>query len=736
MQTRVEEDLYRAGTIIMDGDAAPDMEDERMVELSTISAIYPELRMYPEYDLADLFSAQLELPVTPSKPLTVVFPEAAENAADYATAAAAIEPRLDSHLLSHLPALQLDIKLPDGYPATQPPDIHLSTTPQWLPDNILERLTSDGARLWEEFGHDQVLFAYIDHIQQEAENAFGVLDNSDTLEVQQSLKISLLDYDIQAKKRAFDNDTYDCGVCLDPKKGSACHRMLDCGHVFCRQCLQDFYNNAITEGDLASLRCLEPSCAKERANNQTSAGKRKPKTSISPSELLQIPLEPQMVKRYVTLKRKAELESDKNTIYCPRKWCQGAARSKKHRKPVDPLKDVEVSSDDETDDTKTNGSYKLAICEDCQFAFCARCYQGWHGDFFLCIPRTTTGELTEEDKASLEYLKMHTTPCPTCAAPAQKTHGCNHMICFRCNTHFCYLCSAWLEPSNPYEHFNNAKTGCYMRLWELEGGDGDDVGIGFAGGVQREVARPDPDQLRRDAEEEALVLAQAREIAMADEPVVVLEAEPVPAAPPAPAVVREAPLVLRLGQIPARPQLPAAPVAPTNNHPNAGDARRGRRRGRGAPRQPADARAPPVDGAAARRGRAANAQNREVEAVPHFLLPHANDPILPHELPPIHRQVGVPPQRRERRVVPRRGAAARGRGGGRAVDGRALRDMLENGDGQDVQVLMNAAPRDGNGDPDMEWVARFVELALNDEEDLVEWDSGDEDEERWRIPER
>jgi hypothetical protein len=62
--------------------------------------------------------------------------------------------------------------------------------------------------------------------------------------------------------------------------------------------------------------------------------------------------------------------------------------------------------------------------------------------------------------------------------------------------------------------------------------------------------------------------------------------------------------------------------------------------------------------------------------------------------------------------------------------------MLENGDGQDVQVLMNAAPRDGNGDPDMEWVARFVELALNDEEDLVEWDSGDEDEERWRIPER
>lgn len=39
-------------------------------------------------------------------------------------------------------------------------------------------------------------------------------------------------------------------------------------------------------------------------------------------------------------------------------------------------------------------------------------------------------------------------------------------------------------PDNPYTHFNDLKSTCYMRLWELEGGDGDqaEVGIGFAGG--------------------------------------------------------------------------------------------------------------------------------------------------------------------------------------------------------------------------------------------------------------
>src|SRR5205814_2320201 len=93
-----------------------------------------------------------------------------------------------------------------------------------------------------------------------------------------------------------------------------------------------------------------PNCAKERGNVRSSPTekRRKLKTRIGPSELLQIPIEPDMVKRYVTLKRKAELESDKNTIYCPRKWCQGAARSKKHRKPIDPLKDDDSSCEDET----------------------------------------------------------------------------------------------------------------------------------------------------------------------------------------------------------------------------------------------------------------------------------------------------------------------------------------------------------------------------------------------------
>ncbi|KAJ9148309.1 RBR-type E3 ubiquitin transferase [Pleurostoma richardsiae] len=490
-------------------------DDQRDVELSSLTAIFPEIRRVSE---DDPYTITLDVPVNPSKAITVLFPAAADGAPplDHAPAvnnrtlagsgAQVNNGNIESHELSHLPPVTLRICLPKNYPLDEPPAVTVTTSPPWLPQDTARKLEADCARLWEELGRDLVVFTFIDHIQQCTDDVFALINDDGVLEIDPQHKIAVLDYDIKAKRAAFENGTFDCGVCLEPKKGKVCHRMMDCGHVFCVQCLQDFYNNAITEGDLASVRCLEPSCAKERGAAQTSTGKkrRKPKTFISPSELLQIPLETDVVKRYVTLKYKTELESDKNTIYCPRTWCQGAARSRKHKKPEglefeEGLSDSESEPDDEAEgaggangaaSSKPPKKYQakdlLAICEDCGFAFCSRCFQSWHGEFFRCMPRRDKEELSAEEKASLEYVQLHTTPCPTCDCPAQKTHGCNHMICFRCNTHFCYLCSAWLDPGNPYQHFNEmpdgSRTGCYMRLWELEHGDGADVGYGYLGG--------------------------------------------------------------------------------------------------------------------------------------------------------------------------------------------------------------------------------------------------------------
>ncbi|KAG6002852.1 hypothetical protein E4U43_001029 [Claviceps pusilla] len=789
----------------MDSAGHDDDDDPRLMELETLAAIFPEIRhshrpSRPDARSRSEYTVQLELPVEPTRPVTVVFPAAssASNAthATHATHATRAGPThdgrigngvapttslttrnvtpgpepVDTLLVSHLPPLSLSITLPDGYPSEKAPRVSLTTVPPWLASTTLRALEDDGPRLWEEAGRDMVAFTYIDHLQREAENVFGTMSAEGVLEVNPEHKLAVLDFDMNAKRAAFEKETFECGICLDPKKGTKCHRMMDCHHVFCLQCLEDFYNDAITEGSISTVRCLMPNCAKQRA--LPSAGKAaKSKVFISPSELLQIGLTEDTVKRYVNLKYKTELEADKDTIYCPRQWCNGAARSTKHRKPQgldfaestalsfstgqemdnhggDEDADADAVAEQTLQASKTNKKFDpadlLCICEDCGFAFCGRCLQTWHGEFVRCMPKRSQDELTEEEKASLEYLQLHTSPCPTCNAPAQKTHGCNHMICSRCDTHFCYLCSSWLDPANPYKHYNSQPNGkvtsCYMRLWELEGGDGDDVGLGFvggrgAGGGGAGVHVDAADAAAAAVADAAAVVAGLRAELEAEELIRMVpdieepdtdegngeqeEAGPhrphVPVNPDgnnAVEVAREAPLVLRvMDNQPRREPAPQPPpLQPLRGQVGGGRGRgRGRGQGQGVQgrgrahvhgRGPEQGRRHDHGGDARAVGNNGNNDNRPRGG--HHHQHHHNHPQ----------------------------AARRARAGGRGAGAGA---------GAPRHAVQNEAAADGHAGADAldaaqeAWVRRFVQMALLDVEDQVDGEESDSDDGDWRI---
>lgn len=433
--------------------------------------------------------------------------------------------------------------------------------------------------------------------------------------------------------------------------------------------MQDFYGEAIKQGDVNVVRCLSPGCAKAREAQAADSKKgRKATTSISPGELLAIGLSQDVVSRYVTLKYKKELESDKTTVYCPRKWCDGAAVSKRHKKPQGlELQEPEGDdADDANDDEASDRTDRLlAICEDCAYAFCTRCRQSWHGEFVRCRPKIEAEELAEEEKASLEYIQKWTRPCASCDAPAQKTEGCNHMICFRCNTHFCYLCSAWLDPQNPYSHFNRLGANeCYQRLWDLQGGHGEN-GDWVEGFERRAAMRERPDEepfgviLAQPAVEEPRERHGGGNARAGDGGGGGADGE---AGPENVQVEREGPLVLRIEQ-PARPRreapAPPAPAAPA---------------GRGGRRQNAP-----------RRGRGGAAQQHQQ-----------------HQQAP---------------------------GGQRNAAGpRARGDIRQNRGGHRPAAREPDGPQARAGDAELNeqqraWVRRFVQLALVDEED-----SGSEDE--------
>ncbi|KAI9831995.1 MAG: translation termination inhibitor protein itt1 [Phylliscum demangeonii] len=488
-------------------------DDEREVELSSIAAIFPELVR----DGDAPYAASIELPVTLAQPLSVLSTTSSKGKW---TAASEVDDGVeqkrtevygettagvvDDHRLTHLPPLSLRLILPEAYPDHEPPRVELSTAPPWLSTDAIERLKADAARLWEELGRSPVVFTYIDHLHQAAETAFRLEAEHDRpLTVAPEIHSALLQFDRKTKRAIFERETFECGICLAPKKGSSCYRLRRCGHVFCVQCLQDFYKSCISEGDVASVKCLDPGCARaagpgrtgpQDASNGARSKRRRQDLTLRADELREIPLEDEMVARYNELTRKARLEANKNMIYCPRQWCQGPARWKSSRRPAASAAngDPPTSDDDDTEGDDADAeearvwrdgdpeeamppmAERLAICDDCSYAFCRVCLAGWHGELARCWPRKLA-ELSAEEKATEEYLKQHSSLCPTCNARCQKTMGCNHMVCFKCRSHFCYLCGAWLDEHNPYQHYNTKLLECYLRLWELEGGDGHDA---------------------------------------------------------------------------------------------------------------------------------------------------------------------------------------------------------------------------------------------------------------------
>lgn len=496
-----------------------DTYDEREEELSSLAAIYPELKIHDKY------SASIDLPVTPSlkdgQGLLVGFRSEVKSPHDTERLLLPVgDLPQKHHMLNHLPGLKLHITLPDGYPAENPPAVTLETDSDWAPAFVLRRLEESVAQLWEEYGRCQILFTYIDSLTQSAEEGFGLNDNGQPWELPHSYENQLIDFNIAKAKSIFEAGTYDCGICLEPKSGRSCYFNVDCEHVFCKPCLQDYYTNAITEGDVDIVRCVDTNCGEE----QDGPRPRKKQRSLHPRKLLEMGISESTARRYVELKRQKRLDVDPHTVYCPRKACKHPARNDKYPPIPTNLQDYR-SEDDEEEAlahltklsllpapaktfSDSDVDERLAVCENpkCTMAFCRICYKSWHGSFERCHPRDAD-ELSAEEKASYDYIAQNTSPCAYCRCPVQKTYGCNHMHCYQCKTHFCYLCSSYLEEGNPYQHFNKEGDPCYRRLFDLVEGDNGEGGGGQFVGARHWEQMAVEAALEAEEAEEALRVA-------------------------------------------------------------------------------------------------------------------------------------------------------------------------------------------------------------------------------------
>ncbi|TPX65195.1 hypothetical protein SpCBS45565_g05303 [Spizellomyces sp. 'palustris'] len=411
-----------------------------------------------------------------------------------------------------LPPIIIHFRLPAAYPSQSPPQFALVC--QWLLPQQLAGLKSELLQIWEQ-EKDVCLYNFAEHLLQKGMEQLqvdthatargsrtrlfiNVLDRAET-EVRE-LVDWIMDYDRRMIQEAFENCSFHCGVCLETKPGSQCFRLTACKHVFCRECVTNYFTALITEGSVLLVRCPDSRCSKQNKrsalNEESGATPININAQIRMEDLAAL-LPSTLLDRYANLLEAHSLSMRTDITYCPRPACQS---------PVvrDPRQE------------------KLCICPTCNFAFCFYCQKCWHGAAEYCrlnnmeqivvdyiearacedVSRTRGLEVRygkktleklarewEEERETRKWKEENSQQCPTCTAAVQKNEGCNHMTCR-------------LDRQRPYAHFNDVTSTCFRALF-------DDITGGFhaqnewndVGDDEAEEWFPDQDIVRMALEE-------------------------------------------------------------------------------------------------------------------------------------------------------------------------------------------------------------------------------------------
>lgn len=288
----------------------------------------------------------------------------------------------------------------------------------------------------------------------------------------------------EAKLSNFSSSRFSCSICLETQEGTNGVILPNCDHTFCKPCLNDYFTNIISQGDVLKLQC--PNCPIEAFSDLGSLRLSELKTLLFGREfpksiLYYIGLEETTVEKYIKLVTNSIF--DKIKIHFP------------FASSLCPRCDRWIIRDNMDD--------KLVQCRQCHYNYCFICLHSWHGNFNACgkrlnaVPEEVIVEILKspEDvkmrekyegkygKRALEfhikeyeadldfknYLEESTdiVRCPSCAMAISKTDGCNRMKCTSCTGSFCYLCLSVLDKANPYEHYTiEDGSPCRGRLFE------------------------------------------------------------------------------------------------------------------------------------------------------------------------------------------------------------------------------------------------------------------------------
>eukprot|EP00050_Salpingoeca_kvevrii_P010050 m.6314 g.6314 ORF g.6314 m.6314 type:complete len:286 (-) comp2598_c0_seq1:143-1000(-) len=211
----------------------------------------------------------------------------------------------------------------------------------------------------------------------------------------------------------------ECPVCLQDCAPAEMASSLGCSCAVCRGCLTRHIEVRVDSGE-TTIAC--PCC-----------------TSTLHHETIKDSVAPPVFERFARLAAMAEenrrVAADPNLTWCPTPDC-------------------------ETVVTRGAPALQTGTCPRCNLEVCVDCGSASHKRLNCEQARTKTATCSDE-LAYQKWAKKMTKRCPeaSCQAPIERAQidgaaDCNHMICAKCHTEFCWLCGRKVPPIGHFDITN------------------------------------------------------------------------------------------------------------------------------------------------------------------------------------------------------------------------------------------------------------------------------------------
>lgn len=217
------------------------------------------------------------------------------------------------------------------------------------------------------------------------------------------------------------SSTIMCDICIEDVAGNRTTRM-DCGHCFCNDCWTEHFIVKINEGQSRRIRCMAHKCNAicDEAIVQNLVSKK----------------HPVLADKFDRFLLESYIEDNKMVKWCPSApHCGNAIRIEE-----DECCEVECS---------------------CGLQFCFSCLLEAHSPC-SCLMWELWIKKCRDESETVNWITVHTKPCPKCHKPVEKNGGCNLVSCI-CGQAFCWLCGGATGKDHTWSRISGHSCGRYKE---------------------------------------------------------------------------------------------------------------------------------------------------------------------------------------------------------------------------------------------------------------------------------